>query len=943
MAADWRALERTLRTQVDAEVRFDAGSRALYATDSSNYRQVPIGVVVPRTIDAVIAAVQVCREHDAPLLARGGGTSLAGQCCNTAVILDFSKYLNRIVEVNADHRLAYVQPGVVLDHLREQAEQHGLTFAPDPATHNRCTLGGMIGNNSCGVHSLMAGKTVENVEELDILTYDGLRLTVGATTDDAFERQVDARGRPAEIFLRLRALRDRYETLIRKRFPNISRRVSGYNLDQLLPEHGFHVARALVGSEGTCVTVLGATLRLVPSPPGRSLLVLGYRDVAEAADDVMRVLATQPIGLEGIDDVLVDSMKRKGLHPQNLKLLPPGRGWLLVEFGADTQIEADEIAQRTLQLLTSAPPMPSGKVFADPNEKKLVWQIRESGLASAFIAADDPSWEGWEDAAVPPERLGTYLRELRALYERYSYKGALYGHFGEGCVHTRTDFDLVTRAGIAKFRAFVEDAADLVLRLGGSFSGEHGDGQARGELLEKMFGPDLMQAFRQFKAAWDPTGRMNPGKLIDALPITQNLRLGTGYRPSVLDTHFRYPNDRGSFAHAQLRCVGVGACRKQDSGTMCPSYMVTLEEKHSTRGRARLLFEMLQGETLQDGWRNRDVKEALDLCLACKGCRHECPTSVDMATYKAEFLSHYYQGRVRPRAAYAMGLLPWWVRLGARAPGLANAIAGSEFGKRLAGIAPARAVPRIARVSFVRSFEPRPSTNRPRVILWPDTFNNYFQPRIAHAAAAALTNAGFDVTVPHGTLCCGRPLYDWGFLGLARKLLRRVLRALRADIEAGVPVVVLEPSCAAVFRDELVNLFPSDIDALRLSRQTFLLAEFLDRYDVKLPKIRGRALVQRHCHHKAVMRMSADENILRRLGLEFDLLDAGCCGMAGAFGFEHDKYDVSVRIGERALLPAVRAAPEGTLIIADGFSCREQITQLTDKPAHHLAEVLLMK
>jgi FAD/FMN-containing dehydrogenase/Fe-S oxidoreductase len=943
-SAQTESLQRALAGTLEGEVRFDNGSRALYATDSSNYRQVPIGVVVPRTTDDVVAAVQICKEFGTPILSRGGGTSLAGQCCNVAVVLDFSKYLNLILDIDPVNKRARVQPGVVLDDLRARAEEHHLTFAPDPSTHNRCTLGGMIGNNSCGVHSLMAGKTDDNVEELDILTSDGVRLIVGATTDDAFENILEAGGRTAEIYLRLKALRDRYESLIRTRYPHIPRRVSGYNLDRLLPEHGFHVAQALVGSEGTCVTILEATVRLVPSPPGRALLVLGYTDIGAAADDVMRILEASPIGLEGVDDVLVDAMKRKGLHPQDLRLLPAGRGWLLVEFGGETREEAVARAQEFRRRTDARPNAPAMKLFEDARQEKLVWQIRESGLGATAVVDGEPhTWEGWEDSAVPPERLGEYLRALRQLYARYDYRGALYGHFGQGCVHTRINFDLVSTPGIKHFRAFVEDAADLVLSFGGSLSGEHGDGQSRGELLVKMFGPELMQAFREFKTIWDPDGRLNPGKLIDAWPLDSNLRLGSTYRPPVLPTTFAFPRDGGSFAHATLRCVGVGACRKHDTGIMCPSYMVTREEKHSTRGRAHLLFEMLEGEPLQSGWRSPAVREALDLCLACKGCRRECPTGVDMATYKAEFLAHYYEKRLRPRAAYTMGLIHWWARAAALAPGLANRMGGFNWVKSIAGVAHERSLPQFAGKTFRHSFASQANADRrPRVLLWADTFTNHFDPAIAHAAADVLQAGEFHVAVAEQTFCCGRPLYDWGFLGLARRLLQRVLRELRPEIEAGTPIVVLEPSCAAVFRDELLNLFPNDEDALRLSKQVFLLSEFLDRNEdaFSLPTIEQRMIVHGHCHHKSVMRMVADENVLRRMGPDFELIDAGCCGMAGAFGFERDKYDVSVRVGERVLLPAVRAATADTLIVADGFSCREQIAQLTGRRPLHLAQVI---
>ena len=933
-----RALETQLRRALHGEVRFDAGSRALYSTDGSNYRQVPIGVVIPRDIDDVVQTIAVCRERDVPVLPRGGGTSLAGQCCNVAVVIDCSKFLDAIVELDPVARTARVQPGVVLDELRTAAERHHLTFAPDPSTHNHCTLGGMIGNNSCGVHSVMGGKTDDNVVALEILTYGGQRLTVAA-----------GESQQGPIFDELRRFRDRYADQIRARFPKLPRRVSGYNLDQLLPEHGFHVARALVGSEGTCVTILEATVRLVPSPPARTLVVLGYGDIYQAADDVPEILASGPIGLEGIDHLLVDDMAKKGLHPGSASLLPEGKGWLLVEFGGANREEADAKAKVLLTNNRSA------KLYDDPDEERTVWRIRESGLgATARVPGEPDTWEGWEDSAVPPERLGDYLREFRALLRSHQYRGALYGHFGQGCVHTRINFDLVTHAGIARYRAFVEAAADLVVSYGGSLSGEHGDGQSRAELLPKMYGAELVQAFREFKAIWDPAGRMNPGKLVDPYRLDENLRLGTSYRPAPVATTFRFPgDDRGSFARATLRCVGVGECRRHGSGggTMCPSYMATREEQHSTRGRARLLFEMLQGEVITDGWRSHAVKEALDLCLACKGCKGDCPVNVDMATYKAEFLSHYYERRLRPRSAFAFGLIPRWARLASVSPRLANFFTQTPglrtIAKLAAGIAAERQIPAFARETFVSWFSrhQKRRTTVPqgkRVLLWPDTFTNHFQPEIARAAVQVLEHAGCAVELPGTWVCCGRPLYDYGMLRTAKRWLRRTLAVLRPALDAGTPIIGLEPSCVSVFRDELMGLFPEDLDAQRLSRQVMLFSDFLAQHvpQGQLPRLRGSALVHGHCHHKAIMKMRDELSLLRGMGLEIDVPDSGCCGMAGAFGFEKNHFGVSIKCGERVLLPAVRAAASDTLIIADGFSCREQIIQTTGRTALHLAQVV---
>jgi len=953
---DAAALAEALRREVHGEVRFDASSRALYATDGSNYRQAPIGVVIPRDADDVLATVSLCREFGAPLLCRGGGTSLAGQCCNVAVVLDFSKYMASIVEIDPDRRIARVQPGVVLDRLRNAAEKHHLTFAPDPATHDRCTIGGMIGNNSCGVHSVMAGKTDDNIRELDIVTYDGARMRVGETSFEELQRITAQNGRQSKIYAALNGISHEYADLIRQKFPNIPRRVSGYNLNYLLPENGFHIARSLVGTEGTCVTVLEATCRLVESPPERVLVVLAYPDIYECADRVPEIMEHKPIGLEGFDDLLVYYTRTKGINREGLKLLPEGGGWLLIEFGGWTASEAESRARGLIEALQRGAKPPNVALYSGSQAKR-VWEVRESSLGvTSHVPGEPLNWEGWEDAAVAPQNLGNYLRDLRKMMAEFHYKGSLYGHFGHGCVHTRMNFDLQSKEGIAKFRKFVEEAADLVVGYGGSLSGEHGDGQARGELLPKMFGPELMEAFRKFKSAWDPDWKMNPGKVIHPNKLDENLRLGPNYAPWEPATRFQFPLDHGSLSQATLRCVGVGKCRRDEGGVMCPSYRATREEEHSTRGRAHLLWEMTQGEVIRDGWRSEEVKRSLDLCLACKGCKSDCPVGVDVATYKAEFLSHYYEGRLRPRSAYALGNIDLWARVASHAPGLFNLATQlpflSEIAKLVAGIPLQRRIPAFAPETFKDWFY---RTNRwngslagtedaPPVLLWADTFNNFFVPSTARAAVDVLEAAGYRVVVPRANLCCGRPLYDFGMMDRAESLLLDILDQLEPEIEAGVPIVGLEPSCIAVFRDELLNLFPHDARARALSEQTFLLSEFLEANcsNAPLPHLNRKALLHGHCHHKSIMKMTAEESLLRRIGVDFESPAPGCCGMAGSFGFEHEKYEVSAAIGELELLPAVRKAPGDWLIIADGFSCREQIAQGTGRHALHLAEVLQM-
>ncbi len=958
---DAKSLAAELRSKIGGEVRFDSGTRALYATDGSNYRQVPIGVVLPKTEQDIIETVALCRKYQAPVLSRGAGTSLTGACCNVAVVMDMTKYYNNILNLDQKNKLVRVQPGIVLDEMREATEQQaGLTFGPDPATHSHCAIGGMLGNNSCGVHSVMSqvygygARMSDNTESLTILTYDGLKMKVGATSEEELKRIIGAGGRKGEIYQQLKDLRDKYGDLIREKFPRIPRRVSGYDLPALLPEHGFNVAQAVIGSEGTCVTILEANMRLVPNPKVRSLLVLGYPDVYTAGAACSEIMEYQPIGLEGFDDRLINFMKKKGLNVEDISLLPDGNGWLLVEFGGENKDESDDKARQLMKDLKKGRHTPDMSLLDDPEQEQMLWKIRESGLgATAFVPGEPDGAPGWEDSAVPPEKVGDYLRDLRKLFDKYDYHPSLYGHFGQGCVHCRVGFDMLTREGLQKYKDFTVEASHLVVGYGGSLSGEHGDGQARADLLEIMFGAELMQAFREFKAIWDPEWKMNPGKIVDSYGQLTNLRHGPDYDPPEPETHFKFMEDdnKGSFARATFRCVGIGNCRQHGGETMCPSYMVTREENDSTRGRAHMLFEMLQGDVVKDGWKDEAVKNSLDLCLACKGCKGDCPVNVDMATYKAEFLSHYYKGRMRPRSAYAFGWIYWWARLASLMPGAANFITQTpglrDLAKLLAGVDPRRSIPPFATRTFKSRFSRRKpeQTTRPVVILWPDTFNNYFEPEILAAGAEVLEAAGFQVKVPRQSLCCGRPLYDFGMLVTAKKMLREIMNTLKWEIRNEIPIVGMEPSCVAVFRDELTNLFPNDQDAMRLKKQFFTLPEFLKKKapDFEVPKLSRKALLHGHCHHKAIMKLEAEKQLFDNMDLDYELLDSGCCGMAGYFGYEKGRhYEVSVKAGERVLLPAVRKAAPDTLIITDGFSCRSQIRQETGRRSLHTSQVIQM-
>lgn len=968
-----RELEARLKATLRGAVLFSAASRALYATDASNYRQLPIGVILPRDAADVEAALAACRALGAAVLPRGGGTSLAGQCTNVAVVFDFSRYMNALTSLDPAAKLAVVEPGIVLDRLRDAAEKYELTYAPDPATHSRCTLGGMIGNNSCGVHGLLGGKVVDNVESLDVVLYDGTRMTVGRTSDAELQSIIAAGGRRGSIYGGLKNIRDRYADLVRARFPRIPRRVSGYNLDELLPENGFHVARALVGSEGTCATVLSARLNLTASPQHRVLTVLAFDDPFAAADAVPAALEHKPIGLEGFDRMLVDFMRRKGLASEQLQKLPPGLNFLLVEMGASSEEEVQAKARKIAEASQSWPVKPIAHICSK-EEAESVWYVRESALgAVVFVPGEQDRYEGWEDSAVPPDKLGSYLRDILSLMGEYGYSTPLYGHYGQGCVHMRVNFDFRSEEGLRKFREFLDRGTDIVLKHGGSLSGEHGDGQARASLLPKMFGPELMQAFREFKMLWDPDNRMNPGKLMDAVRVydpIENLRPRWDQAPSAglhqekapadrsvndFKPRFAFAKDEGSMERATERCVGVGACRKTDSGVMCPSYRATGDEKHSTRGRAHLLWEMLAGSLRPEGFKSEAVHEALDLCLSCKACKKECPVQVDMAAYKAEFLAQHYKGRMHPLQHYIFGFADKLARFGSITPGLTNALLTSEITgqviKRIAGVSPQRNLPRLAPHSFHKlraarnaSVREAHSPERQALLLWPDTWNNYYHPQTLVAAETVLATTGFAVQVPHGHICCGRPLYDFGFLDHARTYLARVLDRLGTHIEERTPVIFLEPSCASVFKDELLEFFPDDDRAKQLSGQIWLLADWLT---AKAPDwvpggLSGaQVLVHGHCHHKAVFGGPANEiALLRKAGANVEAIKAGCCGMAGPFGFEAEKFEVSKTIANDGLMPAVESAGPMTVLVADGFSCREQIEQLGHKQALHFAEVL---
>ncbi|MFJ6804501.1 FAD-binding and (Fe-S)-binding domain-containing protein [Streptomyces anulatus] len=928
------AFVAALRSAVRGASDFGPAARALTTMDASNYRRVPLGVLAPRDADDIAAALAVCREHGVPVVARGGGTSIAGQATGTGLVLDLTRHLRTILDLDPVARTAVVQPGVVLDDLRSAAAPHGLTFGPDPSTHSRCTLGGMIGNNSCGAHSVAWGTTADNVRKLSVVRYGGgsLHLEQGSGAG------------PEGVG----ALVAAHFALLRTGYPDLPRRISGYALDALLPEHpgGPDPVRAFCGSEGTLGVVTEATVRLVAAPRARALAVLGYADESDAADAAPGLLPFRPLTVEGMAADLVTGSADLVTASAGL---PRGAAWLFVETGGDTPAEARAHAERVLRAADAV----DGTVVTDPAGQRALWRIREDAAGTATRMPDgSEGWPGWEDCAVPPARLGAYLRDFRALLAEHGLRGTPYGHFGDGCVHVRIDFDLISAGGVARFRRFSEETADLVVAHGGSLSGEHGDGQARAELLPRMYGNELVALFHRFKDLWDPDGGLNPGVLARPAPLDANLRFAVLPKRPV-DVEFGYPQDGGDFAGAVRRCVGVAKCRTTETsgaGVMCPSFRATGEEAHSTRGRARLLHEMLAGEVITDGWRSEEVRDALDLCLSCKGCRGDCPVGVDMATYKAEFLHHHYRGRLRPAAHYAMGRLPRWLRLAAPFARPLNALARlrplAALAKRLAGIAPERTIPVLATETYSRWLLRRRGKGTrilpsDRVVaLWADTFTEHLSPQVGRAAVRVLEEAtGRTVLPPPRGVCCGLTYVSTGQLDAARRVMRRTLD--RLHLLPGHPLVVLEPSCAATLRTDLPELLPDDPRAAGLAASVRTFAQYLEEYapDWTPPRPDRPVAGQTHCHQHAVLGDAAERRLRERMGLTGEL-SGGCCGLAGNFGFEKGHWEVSVACAEERLLPAVRNAEPGTELLADGFSCRTQLDQLAGRRARHLAEVV---
>jgi FAD/FMN-containing dehydrogenase/Fe-S oxidoreductase len=917
-------------TEVDASTR----RRAEYSTDASLYRVPPSLVAFPRHVDEVVATVETCLRLGVPLTARGAGTSIAGNAVGPGVVMDLARHLGRVRSVDPDAAAATVEPGAVLDDLQAAARPHRLRFGPDPSTHSRCTLGGMIGNNACGSRALAYGRTADNVLELDVVTGTGRRLRAGP----------DGVGQVAGLDEVVRA----NLAPIRTRFGRLRRQISGYALEHLLPERGSDLAKALVGSEGTLAVVLGATVRLVQAPAATVLVVAGYRDMATAADAVGTVLPHGPVALEGIDARIIDVVRRKR-GPAAVPELPQGGGWLLVELAGGTPAEAEAAAAR-LAAAVGGDALAS-RVLTGPAEAAAIWRIREDGAGfGGRSPAGAPAWAGWEDAAVPPERLGAYLRDFEALLAGHGLDGIPYGHFGDGCLHLRIDFPFDRPDGRAVYRSFVEQAAALVAAYGGSMSGEHGDGRARSELLPLMYTQDGIAAMAAVKAVFDPRDLLNPGVLVRPRPFDADLRR-TMARPVSARLGFTYPQDGGDLTSAVHRCTGIGRCvadNTSSEGVMCPSWLATRDEKDTTRGRSRVLQEAVNGSLVR-GLASPAVREALDLCLACKGCLSDCPTGVDMATYKAEALHQRYRRRLRPAAHYTLGWLPRWAALAARAPRTVNRLLASPalagVARRLGGVDRRRPLPSFAEQTlraWWRQAAGPAASGRERVLLWPDTFTNYFSPGAGRAAVGVLDQAGYRVDLPDEPLCCGLTWISTGQLDTARRVLRRTVDRLAVLVDGGTPLIGLEPSCLAVLRhDALALLGADDPAARRVAGGASTLAELLTATPGWTPPdLDGvTAVAQPHCHQHAVLGWDADRDLLARAGAEITAV-GGCCGLAGNFGAERGHYDVSVAVAETALLPAVRAAGPDAVLLADGFSCRTQLDHLAGRRALHLAELL---
>ncbi len=946
-----------LTRRVDGEVRFDPYSRLLYSTDASIYQMEPIGVVIPRTTDDVQAVVEFAAGEGIPVLPRAGGTSLAGQTVNHAIVLDFSKYLNNVLEVNAEESWARVQPGIILEQLTKQVANHGLQYAPDPTTANRACVGGGIGNNTCGAHSVIYGKTLDHIKELDVVLSDGSRAHFAPLTASELEGRLSAGGLEGDIYRGVMRIAAEQQEEIDRTYAKIQRRVSGYNLDEFVPPAGLtgpvNLARMVVGSEGTLCVVTEAKVNLVARPTMTSLSVLHFRSVFDASEATMKVLGHDPSSVELIDKMILDRCREALGQSRLLSFIEGDPGaMLLVEFYGENEAELTrkmDALQRDIGLAYAC------VNILDRAEQAAVWSVRKGGLGLLMsIRGDAKPIPFVEDPAVDPSVMGDFVRRFDEIVTFHGTTAGYYGHAAVGCLHIRPMISLKNREGIDKMVSIGDAVSDLIKEFGGSMSGEHGDGIVRGVWTRKMFGDRIYNAFRELKHTWDPQDIMNPGKIIDTPPMTENLRYGAAYEPLHLETKLDFTSDFG-FSGAVEMCNGMGACRKLD-GTMCPSFMATRDEEHSTRGRANLLRAALSGrmpEGAEGSITDQRLHDALDLCLECKACKAECESGVDMAKLKYEFLDRYQERHGVPLRSRLFGNINALNRLGSRYAPMTNWIAGNGLGKvlvsALLGISSRRQQPRFARQSLPDWFAQRDRSRLSAakfgaVALYNDTFMNYNYPEIGIAAVELLEAAGYEVELVNGG-CCGRPMISKGMLDQARELARSNMAGLYDFARQGIPIVGCEPSCLLTLRDEYPEFVPGE-QARVVAEHSFLIDEFLaraksnDRLDLTFKDVDKRVLFHGHCHQKAMVGTEHSLAALRLVpGYEVELINAGCCGMAGSFGFEKEHYDISMQIGGLALFPSIESKPDWEVAVM-GVSCRQQVEHGTGRKARHLVEIL---
>lgn len=929
----------------------DMATRAAYSSDAGIFRRVPMGVVKPSTVEGVREALATARGRGWSIVGRGGGSSVAGNAIGRGLVVDTSAHFNRILSLDPQRGEAVVEPGVICDDLRSAAAPFGLTYGPDPSTHSRCTVGGMVANNACGSHSVAYGTAAQNLVDVTLMLADGREVSVAA--DGCDDAAIDAK---------LRDLYSANEELITAELGRFPRQVSGYGLHYL----GTDMAKAIAGSEGTIGLITRMTVKLMPVPAHKALCVLAFRTVFEAAAAAAALRLPGVATIEGMGGDLLDALRSKqgqahaGSNLPGIRLGQTAGGWLYCETTGETPEDAQAVAEEVASTVETIDHV----VVTDPVEMRGLWKIRESSAGTVTRLPDGgEAWPNWEDSAVPPQNLADYLRDLYALMDRYGLRGIPFGHFGEGCVHLRISFDFQSDAGVAAFRSFMEDAAALVSSYGGSLSGEHGDGRARSSLLTKMYSPEMRGLFEQFKLIFDPDRVFNPGVLVWPDEVTEGLRMDPQQRMFEITPVHKFSKDKGDFVNAVNRCVGVSACRS-DEGAMCPSFQITGDEIHSTRGRSRILSEMFRGESVADGYRSKEVEEALDLCLSCKACASECPVNVDMATYKAEFLNEHYKGRLRPAAHYMMGWLPLLGHIAHRIPVVpclvdaAMHIPGVSWAlAKIGGLDTSRPLINFAHTSLQKWFRRTRRAgsraadvassgkvaSRGTVVLWPDSFNNSLGTGPAIAAVEVLEALGFTVEVPDGFVCCGLTWHSTGQLEMTQKVLGHTAKVMRPYLDRNLPVVGLEPSCTVMLSDEVTEL-SGDPDVARLSAATTTFAalvapvirELVDAGDLVPGDI--TALTQIHCHERSLGDPSDSAALLEALGVAESRIETGCCGLAGNWGFEKGHGEMSMALGERELFPKVREATGE--VIADGFSCRTQITQGTGKQAKHVAEIV---